>query len=325
MITRGGLFKNTPRSLLVFYLLVVYVFLQFAWWSYLLFELNAENLKLSLSSQNPHSIASYNEQLRKKQMMIFGEGAVFLGLLALGVIQTRKSFKRETEAARLQKNFLLSVTHELKSPIAAVKLFLETLQRRTLQPEKQKEIVERGIAETLRLDQLVGNILMAAQLENNAFQLHPERIDLSSLCTEFSAQFNARFPSPRLIPDLQQDLEIKIDVLAMQSILLNLCENAIKYSEDNTMLHLKLFKQGSDIILQVADFGVGVAPDERKSIFTKFYRSGNEEVRNTKGTGLGLYIVAHLCSMQQIRISVRDNQPKGSIFELHLNAYNHAR
>ena len=317
---REPFFKNTPRPLLVFYLLVVYVFLQFAWWSYLLFDLNVENLKLSRLIQAERSSSTYDAQLRKKQLMIFGEGAVFLGLLALGVVQTRKSFKRESEAARLQKNFLLSVTHELKSPIAAVKLFLETLQRRALEPHKQKEIVERGIAETVRLDQLVGNILMAAQLENSAFQLHPEHINLSSLCAEFSAQFNARFPTPRLITELWQDLEIKIDALAMQSILLNLCENAIKYSDEDQPVLLSLKKEGETVILRVADCGVGVAPDERKRIFTKFYRSGNEEVRNTKGTGLGLYIVAHLCRMQQIRISVRDNQPKGSIFELHLNA-----
>jgi K+-sensing histidine kinase KdpD len=206
----------------------------------------------------------------------------------------------------------------------ATQFGIETLQRRTLEPEKQKEIVDRSIAETVRLDQLVGNILMAAQLENNAFHLHAERLNISELCESFAAQFNARFPTPRLITNLQKEVEIKADGQAMQSILLNLCENAVKYSEDVTTIELKLVKESSDIILQVADFGVGVAPDERKRIFTKFYRSGNEEVRNTKGTGLGLYIVAHLCSMQQIRISVRDNHPKGSIFEMHLNAYNHA-
>ena len=321
----GRFFKHTPRPLLVFYLLVVYVFLQFAWWSYLLFDLNAENLKLSGLAQNNHSAERYNEQLRKKQMMIFGEGAVFLGLLALGVVQTRKSFKRETEAARLQKNFLLSVTHELKSPIAAVKLFLETLQRRTLEPEKQKEIVERGIAETVRLDQLVGNILLAAQLENSAFHLQLARLNISELCEAFAAQFNARFPTPRLMANLEQNLEVQADAQALQSILLNLCENAIKYSEDHQSIQLILAKKGEEITLQVADSGVGVAPEERKRIFTKFYRSGNEEVRNTKGTGLGLYIVSHLCRMQQIRISVRENRPKGSIFELQLNAHNHAR
>jgi len=86
-----------------------------------------------------------------------------------------------------------------------------------------------------------------------------------------------------------------------------------------------LFREEHAIILRIRDNGVGIAPEERKRIFTKFYRSGNEEVRNTKGTGLGLYIVSHLCRMQQIQISVRENQPKGSIFELQMNAYNHAR
>jgi signal transduction histidine kinase len=316
----GKFFKQTPRPLLVFYLLVGYVFLQFAWWSYLLFDLNAENIKLSTQTE-----IAYHEQLRKKQLMILGEGAVFLGLLALGVVQTRKSFKRETEAARLQKNFLLSVTHELKSPIAAVKLFLETLQRRTLEPEKQKEIVERGIAETVRLDQLVGNILLAAQLENKAFHLQVDRLNISELCSEFTAQFNARFSTPRLQTNLQDNFEIKADAQAMQSILLNLCENAIKYSDEGQSINLDLFIEEHAIILRIRDNGVGIAPEERQRIFTKFYRSGNEEVRNTKGTGLGLYIVSHLCRMQQIQISVRENQPKGSIFELQMNAYNHAR
>jgi signal transduction histidine kinase len=262
----------------------------------------------------------FDEQLRKKQLMIFGEGAVFIALLTLGIIQTRKSFKRETEATRLQKNFLLSVTHELKSPIAAVRLFLETLNRRTLEPAKQKEIVERGIAETVRLDQLVGNILMAAQLENSAFKLHPARINLSDLCNEFAAQFNARYAAPRLKTTIQNGIVAMADTQAMQSILLNICENAIKYSTEDEEIHLLLSNSEDKIALRISDTGIGIAPEERKHIFNKFYRSGNEEIRNTKGTGLGLYIVAHLCRMQEIQISVSDNRPKGSIFELHLNA-----
>ena len=316
---RVNLIKNTPRPLLVFYLLVIYVFLQFSWWSYLLIDLNAENLKLR-SSLNTEQNKMFDEQLRKKQLMIFGEGAVFIALLTLGIIQTRKSFKRETEATRLQKNFLLSVTHELKSPIAAVRLFLETLNRRTLEPAKQKEIVERGIAETVRLDQLVGNILMAAQLENSAFKLHPTRINLSELCIEFAAQFNARYAAPRLKTTIQNGIVAMADTQAMQSILLNICENAIKYSAEDEEIHLLLSNSEDKIALRISDTGIGIAPEERKHIFNKFYRSGNEEIRNTKGTGLGLYIVAHLCRMQEIQISVSDNRPKGSIFELHLNA-----
>jgi signal transduction histidine kinase len=315
---RVKLIKNTPRPLLVFYLLVIYVFLQFSWWSYLLIDLNAENLKLR-SSINTEQNKMFDEQLRKKQLMIFGEGAVFIALLTLGIIQTRKSFKRETEATRLQKNFLLSVTHELKSPIAAVRLFLETLNRRTLEPAKQKEIVERGIAETVRLDQLVGNILMAAQFENSAFKLHPARINLSDLCIEFAAQFNARYAAPRLKTTIQNGIVAMADTQAMQSILLNICENAIKYSAEDEEIHLLLSNSEDKIALRISDTGIGIAPEERKHIFNKFYRSGNEEIRNTKGTGLGLYIVAHLCRMQEIQISVSDNRPKGSIFELRLN------
>ena len=185
--------------------------------------------------------------------------------------------------------------------------------------------MERGIAETVRLDQLVGNILLAAQLENKAFHLQVDRLNISELCSEFTAQFNARFSTPRLQTNLQDNFEIKADAQAMQSILLNLCENAIKYSDEGQSINLDLFREEHAIILRIRDNGVGIAPEEHQRIFTKFYRSGNEEVRNTKGTGLGLYIVSHLCRMQQIQISVRENQPKGSIFELQMNAYNHAR
>ena len=133
---KSGFINKTPRSLLIFYLLVVYVFLQFCWWYYLLFELNTEIyrlqelLALANGSSGVDVSAELSSKLSQKRMMIFGEGFVFLMLLSLGMIQTRASFRRETQAARQQKNFLLSVTHELKSPLASVKLYLQTLSKR---------------------------------------------------------------------------------------------------------------------------------------------------------------------------------------------------
>ena len=129
--------KKRSRPLLLFHILLIYVLLQFCWWSYLMVQLNNEiyHLKSELNvikAANPKEVITMGNELEKKLhlrwTMIAGEGGVFLVLLVLGVFQTRKAFKKETALTLQQKNFLLSVTHELKSPIASVKLQLETLQ-----------------------------------------------------------------------------------------------------------------------------------------------------------------------------------------------------
>jgi K+-sensing histidine kinase KdpD len=137
--------------------------------------------------------------------MIFGEGMVFILFLSLGILQIRKSFKRESEVSRQQKNFLMSVTHELKSPVAAVKLFLQTLAKHDLERSRQQEIIRRAVDETNRLDHLIGNILMASQLENHAFSIRKEVINLSELCHHFTAGFNARFNKDILQKNVQEN------------------------------------------------------------------------------------------------------------------------
>ena len=151
--------KSNP--LLIFYILTIYIVLQFAWWTYMLSNLNdevyAKKTELVFSSQKTileknDLIDELEKKLTKKKLMIIGEGSVFILLLLAGIYKTRKSFFKELKLAEQQKNFLLSITHELKSPVASVKLYLQTLLKRDLEKQKIEQILINSIKETERLN-----------------------------------------------------------------------------------------------------------------------------------------------------------------------------
>jgi len=312
---------QVSRSLLIFYLLVIYVFLQFLWWSYLLFNLNSEVSQLkaelaNLTGGGP-SKEFYKNALKNKWLMIFGEGMVFLILLTLGIIQTRKTFKKELALIRQQKNFLLSITHELKSPIASIKLYLQTLNKRDFDKEKRAEIIHKAIGDTDRLDNLVENMLLASRIETSAFNIELSRVNLSETVQEYIAHINHSLSEGNKIKTaIERNIFVQGDVLYLNSIIGNLIENARKYSKPNTDVIVKLKNTGHHVVLSISDLGIGIPEHERVNIFMKFYRAGNEETRKTKGTGLGLYIVAKLAALHKASLQVYDNVPQGSVFEI---------
>ena len=321
--------KTKSKPLLLFYILVAYVFLQFAWWTYSMFQLSNENVLLKnelnlLKGESPEQIASSGNKLNKKLhtrwVMISSEGAVFIGLLLLGIYQIRKTFKKEKELATQQKNFLLSVTHELKSPIASARLQIETVLIRDLEKEKQNEILKNAISDTDRLNNLVENILLVSKLENDFFTVHLESCNLSDYLTENLNQTIRIFNYAQKISlDIEPNIYLNIDKTSFPSIILNLLENAVKYSPKNSTILIQVKKANNHVKLAVIDEGTGINDNERKNIFRKFYRVGNEETRNAKGTGLGLYIVHALVEKHNGSISVKNNSPKGSIFEVLFN------
>ena len=302
--------KKTFRPLIIFYILVAYIFVQFCWWAYHIYD-------LQLAIHNLQLRQGVETNLSSKIWMIVGEGGVFLILLLLGAIITTKSFKKEIALGKQQKNFLLSITHELKSPIASVKLYLETLQKHTLEKEKQKEIISNSLNETERLLSLAENILLSAKIESGTFSLYKEKINLSEFTEEtISKTVFFREKTHSFMFNVEPNIFLKTDKLAYSSLLLNLVENAVKYSPVNSKITIGLKKENTNVIVSVSDEGIGIAEKEKKNIFKKFYRIGNEETRKTKGTGLGLYIVKYLVGQLDGILSVKNNSPKGSIFEV---------
>lgn len=277
-----------------------------------------------LHHEDPQLVIEKGNELEKKLharwMMIAGEGIVFILLLVIAFLRVRNTFNKETKLASQQKNFLLSVTHELKSPIASAKLAMETLLKRDLDKEKQKQILANALSDTERLNSLVENILLAAKIDNSAFELHKENVNLSDYLEEeikYACQlFN---PIQKIIPDIQPKISFDIDKTIFPSIFMNLFENAVKYSPEDSVIKIILKEEGNGVVLSVGDEGAGIPEGEKQNIFQKFYRVGNEEIRKTKGTGLGLYIVKYLTEKHNGIISVKDNKPKGTIFEVIFN------
>lgn len=314
------------RPLLWFYILVVYVFIQFVWWGYMIFQLNNEVvlLKTEINLLKGESLQEImiqgnelNKMLYQKWLMVVGEGVVFLGLLSLGIYQIQKSFKREEQLAQQQNNFLLSVTHELKSPIASAKLQLQTLEKHELPRNIQREIIATAINDTNRLNTLVENMLLASKIENGVLLLNKESRNISQYIQDTITNMQEAFHFKRnlhfaIIPDIH----MAIDSVSFTSILINLFENAVKYSSENSSITISLSSIDKKIVLAVADEGIGITREEKEKIFKKFYRVGSEETRKTKGTGLGLYIVKNLVEQHRGTISLKNNTPKGSIFEL---------
>jgi signal transduction histidine kinase len=148
--------QTERRVSLLFYLLTAYILLQFAWWAYLLIDLNR-----TLYASSGEGV------IRLKTWMIIGEGSVFLIFLLAGIFIMQRTIRKEIALVRQQRNFLLSITHELKTPIASIKLGLQTLQKRkSLSPEERKPFEESAIKNTERLHSLIDNVLLATRIES---------------------------------------------------------------------------------------------------------------------------------------------------------------
>ncbi|RQO30502.1 two-component sensor histidine kinase [Taibaiella sp. KBW10] len=260
------------------------------------------------------------ERLHTRNRQYIGEGITFLVIILIGAGVVYTALHRTQSLSKQQHNFMLSITHELKSPIAAIKLNLETIHKRKLTETQLHTLLSRSIKETNRLNDLCNNLLLASQLESTRFKSALDRISLTSIVKEELEQYIDR-NSHSFLLDIKQDSFILGDKVLWKLVVSNLIENACKYSPPDALVTVKLNKtDDQQWVLQVADQGQGIADEEKKKIFQKFYRVGSEESRNTKGTGLGLFITAQIVDRHKGSIVVRDNEPKGSIFEITIAA-----
>lgn len=326
-MTATGNINKRSRFQVVFYLLIVYVIFQFVWWSVLIVRLNKEIYRLKTDlivlaeTQVEEKIVAQRDldaKLSKRMWMTAGEGSVFLILIGLGLYQLRKSVKKEAALTKQQNNFLLSVTHELKSPLASTRLQLETLLKRELPKDRQQQILSNAINDTDRLNALIENILLAASIENSVVKQYREQINLKAFVDALLHQSNLFSQKRELIKTtIDASITIWADATSLNSILQNLLENALKYSHDE-IVELSAMASDTKVIISVKDKGPGIPEAEKKNIYNKFYRIGNEETRQAKGTGLGLYIVDKLIKAQNWLIFVKNNQPRGTVFEIHI-------
>jgi signal transduction histidine kinase len=284
------------RPFVIFYALIIYAVAELIWWGYMLVTLQPQ-----------------------RTAMILGEGSMFILVFVVGAISLHKSIKKERKLQEQKKNFLLSVTHELKSPLASIKLLLQTIQKRDLTKQQVQDFIGKSLLDIERLDDMVENMLLASKIDNRSYTFPKANFNLSVLVDNIvnRLQLNKCDINEQLInAEIEPKIEMTGDKFALTSVVTNLIENAIKYSGPCEVVDVKLYSRAGKIFLEVADHGIGIADVEKSRIFEKFYRVGSEDTRNTKGTGLGLYIVKEVLDKHEASIKVKDNDPTGSVFEI---------
>ncbi|HMH32049.1 MAG TPA: ATP-binding protein [Puia sp.] len=304
----------------VYWFLLVYILAALVLW---FFELQHQSqLMTNYQLQElKHDEAGYfnrvneiMEEKHRKTIQYVGEGTVFLLVILVGAIFLYRAVRRQIKLQQQQENFMMAITHELKTPIAVTKLNLETLQKYKLEEPKQQKIIQSAIRETDRLNTMANNILVSAQLEGGRYQMSKDDLDLSALTTSTVIDFRTRFPEIHWALQIEPDLAVHGDMLLLQIMINNLIENAIKYSPRDGTISVLLKKENKHAILQVRDEGPGIPGHEKKKVFQKFYRIGNEQTRTTQGTGLGLFLCRQIAADHKAHIAVSDNVPVGANF-----------
>lgn len=287
------------KPLVLFYFLFFYAVLQLIWWGILLIDIAPQ-----------------------RKAMFIGEGVFFLIIFIVGAIKLKRAFDKEQKVHAQQHNFMLSVTHELKSPLASIKLYIQTILKRELNREQQKQFLMNSLKDIERLDDLVENVLIATKLENVHSAMPKERFDFSEMVEKIAERLQIYSCTTQIIKlNIERNIHLEGDNFALSSVVTNLIENAIKYSPPCEQVFVTLKRGKEGVCFSVADLGIGIKDEEKRRIFTKFYRIGSENTRKTKGTGLGLYIVKTVLEKHNAYIRVKDNTPTGTIFEVIFSHY----
>jgi signal transduction histidine kinase len=293
------------------------------------FTANYPQLEIIFDTNSPYKFDSFmirpkqqayeaiSRKLQRKIWMYSTEGVAMALLLFWGIIWIYRSFQNRIYIKRRQSNFLLSITHELKTPLASIKLYLETMKKRKLDAEQTETVIKNSLHDVERLHDLVENLLLAAQLDNHKYEPALKNIDLSDLVIETVDKFALpRRLHHTITKNIEEGIKLNADSNALIMVLNNLLSNAAKYSPENSTIDVELRSDSNRVILSVGNEGKSIPEEDRKNLFTQFYRSGDENTRRSKGTGLGLFIVKNLLNLHHAEIHVRNGHTQGTVFDI---------
>jgi len=244
--------------------------------------------------------------------------ALVLGVAFFGGYLLLRDVNRDVQMTEVRSQFVASVSHELKTPLTAIRMFAETLAMgRSPDEQTRSEYLETIVGESERLARLVDNVLDFSKIEQGKkiYRLRPTRLEdvassaVRALQFPLAQQgFELHFSAAEDIPELQADAD------AIQQAILNLLTNAMKYSGESREIDLRLAARNGDAVIEVVDHGLGLAPEERRRVFEKFYRAPSHESRLIAGTGLGLTLVAHIAAAHGGHVEVESAPGEGSTF-----------
>ena len=307
----------------LFYHIVIFVLAQLAWlsllglwiywyvYNYIVFE----KVGGQASPQLSYDITN---------VVPFVIGLVLLSGLSFTTSLIFRHLNVQLRLTKLYDNFISNVTHELKSPLSSIQLYLETLKERNVPPDKQKEFIDLMRTDVNRLNNLINSILEISALEQKKlahdYQVQGAESTIYNLLKESAGQF--RLPDDVINISGNAKCEIVTDSKAMKIVLDNLIDNAIKYSAGSVKIDVKLFCNLKKFKIEFSDRGIGIPPGELKKVFNKFHRIQNNNIPNVKGTGLGLYWTKEIIRNHGGKISVlSEGENKGTKFTIELPVY----
>lgn len=309
----------------VYWVLLSYIVAALLWW---FIALNRQNNEMSAlrhklanvgKLQTSASNTAIEAARQRKTKQYIGEGVTFLAFITFGAVFLFRSIRKEYLSTVQQNNFMMAITHELKTPIAIARLNLETIQKRKLEPAIKDKLIASTLEEANRLNLLCENILLASHLDAKGKPFQLVQVDLSRLVSTSIDDFIKNYVDRAFSMKVNKDIFIMGEPVQLRILLSNLIMNAIKYSPKASPISIFLSLIDNCVELSVADIGVGIADSEKEVIFNRFYRSGHESTRTTKGTGMGLYLCKKIAKLHHAKITVEDNTPKGSIFKVKFN------
>jgi signal transduction histidine kinase len=252
----------------------------------------------------------------KKQRAFYSEVIFFTILVISGVVWVFGKLESLLNLNKMQNNFLLSVTHEFKTPLTAIKLSAQTLQKRKIEESTREQLVEQMVNNSDRLNELLDNVLLATRIDGKSYQFDMKTVDLTSIIKKtaelqlFSPNFTGKF-----IFDEAEQL-LMGDETSLKLVFSNIFQNAIKYAGADCEISVKYILIDNWLTVEVRDNGKGLNPKELRAIFKKFYRTGDENTRETKGTGLGLFLVKQILKSHKASIKAEQNEPRGATFKI---------
>ena len=319
-------FNRIPLNFInyVFWLLMMYLIAALTWWYIELDQQNDQMLAFQLaqsmndSALAPGAIEALHDAHERNAKQYLGEGFTFLIITMLGAVFVYIVVRRQIRYHLQQKNFMMAVTHELKTPIAIAKLNLETLRRHKLDEARQSKILGDAINETERLDALCNNILLSSQLESGGYQLNKQEFDSAEMLSSAVSAFQKRYPSRSFVLKASDAVVLNGEEFLIRLVINNLIENAVKYTSPEMPITVSLEELDHRAVIKVADLGAGIPDEEKQKVFEKFYRVGDESKRKTKGTGLGLYLSTKIVKDHKGSITIENNHPVGTVFKVTL-------
>ena len=318
--------KKLGYIFFLYWFLLAYILAALIWWFIALNRQNRQMTKYEMEQLDP-SVKNYQSAVdeirsleKRKTTQYLGEGVTFFLLIVAGAVFVFRAVRRELKISEQQQNFMIAITHELKTPISVAKLNLETMQKRKLDEQQQQRLLQTTLEETNRMNALCNNMLLSSQMDAGGYPFTNEETNISELISKCVADFITRYPQQKIEATIAPDIFINGDRLLLQMLANNLIDNAIKYGPKELPVTVLLSEENGKIIFSVKDLGKGIAAAERDKIFNKFYRVGNVATKSAKGTGLGLYLTKKISKEHNANISVTDNTPGGAIFTVVLHS-----